>query len=114
MDDLILKVSGVSKNYRENSVISDISFSLKKGEIVGVLGKNGSGKSTLLDIIALALKPDGGHIHIAGQDALKNGASIRPRIGYVPQDIALFEELTVRENLLCWTRAPLREARDRA
>lgn len=104
----------ISKTYGSATVLNDVSFSLNRGEVLGVFGPNGSGKSTLLDIIALAARPDSGTIECDGTDARKNAGKVRPVIGYVPQEIALFEELTVKENLLCWSRLPGKKAMQKA
>lgn len=109
-----IRVEGLSKKYGEVYALKNLSFSLEKGEVIGVFGLNGSGKSTLLDIVALAARPDGGRLLYEGREPGRALGSIRRRIGYVPQEIALFEELTVRENLLCWSRLPGKAAKQRA
>lgn len=113
MNDEILRTEGISKKYAKVHALKDVSFSLGRGEVLGLFGQNGSGKSTLLDIIALAAKPDEGHIFFDGAEVNTNLTAVRRRIGYVPQEIALFEELTVRENLLCWSRLPGKKAKAR-
>lgn len=110
----LMKAVGICKSYHKKNVLRDITFSLQPGDVLGLFGPNGSGKSTLLDIIALAAKPSSGTLLIEGVDAISNANSFRPNIGYVPQDIALFEELTVKENLLCWSRLPGKEAKRKA
>lgn len=93
------------KNYADQNVLNSINISLNKGEIVGLIGVNGSGKTTLLDILALINLSSGGDIIIDNEivDNL-NKKRLRSKISYVPQDIALFEELTVKENLICWSK----------
>ena len=71
---------------------------------LAVVGENGAGKTTLLKILATASKPDAGELVIGGVDALKNPAAARALIGYVPQGIALMQELTVRDNLRYWMK----------
>lgn len=114
MNETILKVEEISKCYGDIKALDHIMFSLSRGEILGLFGKNGSGKSTLLNIVALAISADEGNIYIDNQDVKKNLRKSRRRIGYVPQEIALFEELTVQENLLCWSRLPGKKAKERA
>jgi ABC-2 type transport system ATP-binding protein len=109
-----LQTEGITKKYGAAAVLNGVAMSLASGEVLGLFGPNGSGKSTLLDILALALRPDGGRILIDGADALADPGAYRSRIGYAPQDVALFEELTVRENLLCWSRLPGKDAREKA
>lgn len=113
MTNEILRAEGVCRKYGAVNALNNVSFSLNRGEVLGLFGQNGSGKSTLLDIIALAAKPDGGHIFFDGTEVNSNLTAVRRRIGYVPQEIALFEELTVRENLLCWSRLPGKKAKVR-
>ncbi len=107
----MIQVQNISKSYGKVVVLDDVSFSMKLGEILGLFGKNGSGKSSLLNMIAMASKLDRGSIVFDGIDAKADPASARRKIGYVPQDIALFEELTVRENLLCWSTLRGKSAR---
>ena len=114
MDNEILRAEGLCKSYGTVNALCEVSFSLKRGEVLGLFGLNGSGKSTLLDIVALAAKPDAGQIIFDGLDVNSNLTAVRRRIGYVPQEIALFEELTVYENLLCWSRLPGKKAKERA
>ena len=114
MDNEILRAEGISRRYGVVNALCDVSFSLNRGEVLGLFGQNGSGKSTLLDIIALAAKPDSGKIVFDGLEVGANLTAVRRRIGYVPQEIALFEELTVCENLLCWSRLPGKKAKERA
>lgn len=94
----------IKKSYGSRIVMEVAELSLGTGAALCVFGPNGSGKSTLLDILALAVKPDGGKLIIGGADALFDPRAVRGIIGYAPQDIALFDELTVTENLLCWSR----------
>lgn len=114
MEKEFIRAEGLSKKYSEADALKDVSFSLEHGEVLGLFGRNGSGKSTLLDILALAARPDSGRIYMDGTEISYNLSAARRRIGYVPQEIALFEELTVRENLLCWSRLPGKSAKLRA
>lgn len=100
----------ICRSYGRKRVLQSISYSLNRGQVLGLFGPNGSGKTTLLEIAALASKPSAGQLLHHGEAFLTRVAKIRPLIGYVPQDIALFEELTVMDNLRCWSRLP----RDRA
>ena len=114
MGDAFIKAEGLSKKYGGVSALDKVSLSLERGEVLGLFGLNGSGKSTLMDILALAARPDEGKIYFDGAEVLYKTAQVRRRIGYVPQEIALFEELTVRENLLCWSGLPGKKAKERA
>lgn len=114
MNNPFLQVEGICKSYGKVTALKNISFSLERGQVLGLFGLNGSGKSTLMDIIALAAPTDSGKIYLDGIEATANLGTIRRRIGYVPQEIALFEELTVQENLLCWSELPGKKAKARA
>ncbi len=109
-----LSAVSLGRDYAAVSVLRDITFSLRQGEVLGLFGPNGSGKSTLLNILALADRPSVGGLRIDGDDAAHKAVKLRRKIGYVPQDVALFEELTVKDNLLCWSRLPGREAKRKA
>ena len=90
MNGEFLRAEGISRKYGNVNALDNVSFSLNRGKILGLFGKNGSGKSTLLDIIALAAKPDGGQILFEDKEVSSNLTLARRRIGYVPQEIALF------------------------
>ena len=95
----MLKLNCVSKYYKGKKVVDQLSFTLDKGKILGLIGTNGAGKSTTLSMIATLSKPDTGNILFHGQDIVKQPERIRKCLGYVPQDIALYETLTGLDNL---------------
>lgn len=95
----ILKVQGLVKSYKELKAVDDFSFSVNEGEIVALLGPNGSGKSTTINCILSLLEFDSGSIKIFGKEMTPKSYDIKKRIGIVPQDIALFDEFTVYENI---------------
>lgn len=94
-------VDNIRKKYK-NVVLQDVSFSIEKGQCVGILGANGCGKSTLLSIMAGTKKSDGGRILYDGIDISKDKNIFTNYIGYVPQDNPLIEELSVNDNLKLW------------
>lgn len=110
----MIEAIDLTKAYRKQKVLGGVSFTLGKGRILGILGPNGAGKTTLIRILALLTRPDGGSLKINGFDAAAQSRQIRPLIGYVPQDIALFEDLSVRDNLMCWSEKKGREAKKQA
>lgn len=98
----MIEVSHISKKYGKKHILHDISFQVKSGECVAIVGKNGCGKSTLLQIMAGILKTDAGNIRYFGKETGNNRKVFRKYCGYVPQDNPLMEELTVRDNLRLW------------
>ena len=79
--------------------VDEISLELGDGELCGLIGPNGAGKTSLLSLLATLRPPDRGSLQLAGVDALAAPAEARRQIGYVPQDLALYERLTIAENL---------------
>ena len=96
---MIIEVSQCVKRYKEVLALDHFDFTVKEGEIVGLLGPNGSGKTTLINCILALLKFDQGEIKLFGQEMRPNAWDIKARIGVVPQELALMENLTVRENI---------------
>ncbi len=101
----MLTLENVTKAYRGRTVVDHISFSVNEGEILGVVGANGAGKSTLASMIVTLMKPDSGRILLDGIDTASDPGRVRPYIGYVPQDIALYETLSGMDNLKFWAKA---------
>lgn len=94
----IIEVKNLTKTYKNLKAIDNISFDVKKGEILGLLGPNGSGKSTTINSILSLLKYDGS-IKIFDKEMSPNAYDIKEKIGVVFQDVAVFNELTVLENI---------------
>ncbi len=86
------------------SALRGVSFRMKKGEIIGVLGPDGAGKSTLIRIVTGLMKPSTGQMRVFGFDVAKQAPEIQKRIGYMPQRLGLYEDLTVQENLVLYAR----------
>lgn len=95
----MLEITSLSKSYRKKVILEDISITIHPGEIIGLVGENGAGKSTFLSILATLMKPTSGAISLNGIDYNNNIKKIRKCIGYVPQDIAIWEDFTVEENM---------------
>lgn len=95
----VIEVKNLSKEYKKIKAIDNLSFEVKKGEILGLLGPNGSGKSTTINCILSLLKFNKGSIKIFGEEMKPNAYDIKRKIGVVFQDIAVFNELTVYENV---------------
>lgn len=95
----VIDVKNLTKEYKSLKAINDLSFSVKKGEILGLLGPNGSGKSTTINCILSLLTYQNGSIKIFGKEMTPDAYDIKKEIGVVFQDVAVFEELTVYENI---------------
>ncbi len=100
--DKMIQISHVGKKIKNKTLLNDITLHIHKGEILALLGPNGAGKSTLIRILATVLKPSSGSITVDNLSLKKDTKRIRERIGYVPQEVALWEDLTVKENLDFW------------
>lgn len=100
MPDDIVRVEGLSKYFGDFLAVDDVSFTIKQGEIVGYLGPNGSGKTTTIRLLLGLLVPSEGKATVLGYDIFKNTEEIRKRCGYMSQKFALYDDLTVLENLV--------------
>ncbi len=98
----MIKVRSISKSFGNIEAVNNVSFTINKGEIFGILGPNGAGKSTIVNILNTLVKPDKGDVIIDGINIMNDGATINLIMGVVPQEIALYEELTAYENLMFW------------
>ena len=94
-----LEIKKINKKYGDQDALIDVSFSLKKGDIVGFLGPNGAGKTTLMKIITSIIKPDSGDITINGYDTQKNEISTKRQIGYLAENNPLYKDMLVTEYL---------------
>lgn len=94
-----ISVSHISKLYGQQKALNDISFELKKGEIVGFLGPNGAGKSTTMKILTGYLPPSEGQASVCGYDVVQAPMDVRRRVGYLPEANPLYPDMYVREFL---------------
>jgi ABC-2 type transport system ATP-binding protein len=94
-----IDVRNLSKRYDAVTALSDVSFAVQRGEIMGFLGPNGAGKTTTLRILTGMLSLTEGEVRIDGLDVAAHGVEIRRRIGYLPEHVALYPEMRVREYL---------------
>jgi ABC-2 type transport system ATP-binding protein len=95
----MLEVRQLRKTYGDLIAVNDVSFTIHKGELVGLLGPNGAGKTTTVSMISGLVTPDTGEVRIDGAALQGDTDPKKRRIGLVPQDIALYEELTANDNL---------------
>ncbi len=96
---MIIECKDVYKNYKEIKALDGLSLSINKGDIHGLLGPNGAGKSTLINIFASLINHDKGEISIMNQTIPKQFHKIKGKLGFVPQDLAIYEDLTAYENI---------------
>src|SRR5437762_7844852 len=116
----MLEATDLRKSYAGVVALDGVSFTVGAGECVGLLGPNGAGKTTTLAIVAGLLAADSGRVVLDGQELRGDGHAAKRRLGLVPQDLALYDDLTARENLALFgalyglSGRPLAAAMDRA
>lgn len=95
----MIEVHKLSKSFGPIDAVRDLTFEIKEGEVVGFLGPNGAGKSTTIKMLTGYFAPTGGSARIAGIDTTRDILSIRKRVGYMPQDVPLYEDMIVLDYL---------------
>ncbi len=95
----MLEVTNLSKKYKQNYATQGVNMFLEKGEIVGLLGPNGAGKSTTISMLSSLVVPTSGDVRLLNESVIKNPRNIRKVLGVVPQEIALYTDLSAEENL---------------
>ena len=98
----ILEVKDLVKQYGDFTAVKGISFDIKEGEIFSLLGPNGAGKTTTISMLSTLYTPTSGDASIGGHSITKDPMAVKQVIGVVPQDLALYEDLTAKENLIFW------------
>jgi gliding motility-associated transport system ATP-binding protein len=96
----MIEIQDLTKYYGDRKAVGPMSFSIAKGEIVGLLGLNGAGKTTTLRILSCDLLPSSGSVRVDGLDVVDNPDEVRARVGYLPDHPPLYDEMTVQEYLL--------------
>ena len=109
----MIQVKNVTKKYGSTIAVNDISFDVKDGEIVGFLGPNGAGKSTTMNMITGFIEPTNGQIIINGNDISKRPRKAKKEIGYMPENVPLYYELTAREFISYMTELKLVKRNER-
>ena len=104
MTEPILTAKELRKRYGENEAVRGISFSVLRGEIFSLLGPNGAGKTTTINMLSCLIEPTSGTAEIAGHAIPGDTLNVRRAIGVVPQEIALYDSLSARQNLEFWGR----------
>lgn len=110
----IIEVEGLTKDYQQLRALNKLTFQVRQGEILGLLGPNGSGKSTAINCILSLLRFTSGSVKIFGQEMRPDAFDIKRRLGVVFQDVAVFNELTVAQNLEYFTGLYVSDKRERA
>jgi ABC-2 type transport system ATP-binding protein len=95
----VIEVSGLSKTYGDVKAVTDLSFGVGAGEIVGLIGRNGAGKTTTLRCVVGIQRPTAGRVTIGGHDVVTDAVAAKRRLAFMPDEPQLFEYLTVREHL---------------
>ena len=104
MTDNAIEVRGLSKAFRDVVAVDGISFEVRRGEVFSLLGPNGAGKSTVISVISGLLPPDSGDASVMGHSVTRESMAARRCLGVVPQEVALYNDMSARENLVFWGR----------
>ncbi|RLL44944.1 ABC transporter ATP-binding protein [Oceanobacillus piezotolerans] len=95
----MLELMDLTKTFKHTEAVKNVNMFIEKGEIVGLLGPNGAGKSTAISMLSSLVEPTSGDVRFRNKSMIKNPQSLREVLGLVPQEIALYEDLTALENL---------------
>ena len=109
----MIEVKNVTKKYGSFTAVDDISFDVKDGEVVGLLGKNGAGKSTTMNVITGFIEPTEGTVVVNGYDIMKKTKKAKKQIGYMPENVPLYSDLTVKEFISYMSELKLVERKNR-
>ena len=104
MSDLAIELKNLVKKFHSTTALNNVSFSVKNGEIFGIIGPDGAGKTTLIRILTTLIRPTSGEVMVLGEDAIRNKKRVRSKIGYLSQSFTLYGDLTVGENIEFFSR----------
>lgn len=99
-----ISIERLTKRYSNFAALDDLTLEIKKGEIFGFIGHNGAGKTTTINILTTLLAPTSGTASVCGFDVTRQSMQVRSRIGYVPENVRLYEAMTALENLLFFVK----------
>lgn len=99
MSEILLRVDDLHKSFGSRKAVNSVSFQLTKGQTLGLIGPNGAGKSTTVSMVCGLIKPDQGEVRVNGQVVAQGNNAAKQMMGLVPQDLALYDDLSARENL---------------
>ena len=95
----VVEAEGLGRRFKGRTALEDVSFTLRSGELLGIVGPDGAGKTTLLQLVAAILRPTSGRCIVLGDDVLRLAARVQARVGYMSQGFSLYDRLTVAENI---------------
>ena len=98
----MIEVHNLTKRYGVHLAVNDISFNAQPGEIVGLLGPNGAGKTTTMRVLTGYMPPTSGSVKVAGYDVMSDSLEVRKRVGYLPERVPVYPDMTVREFVQFW------------
>lgn len=99
MTDLAIETHALSRRYGATLAVDNLTLEVQRGEIFGFLGHNGAGKTTTVNLLTTLILPTSGSARVSGFDVVADNIEVRQRIGYVPENVRLYNDLTVEENL---------------
>ncbi|MEJ2265572.1 MAG: ATP-binding cassette domain-containing protein [Anaerolineales bacterium] len=97
-----IEVQNLTKSFGEIKAVQGVSFDVEQAEIFSLLGPNGAGKTTTISMLSCLLRPDEGDARVMGHSIRSDPTGVKAVLGVVPQEVALYEDLTARENLTFW------------
>ena len=97
-----IEVLDLHKSFGENKAVQGVGFEVRQGEIFSLLGPNGAGKTTTISMLSCLLRPNDGDARVMGHSIRSDSMGVKSVLGVVPQDLALYEDLSARENLSFW------------
>ncbi|MBI1350074.1 MAG: ATP-binding cassette domain-containing protein [Actinomycetales bacterium] len=99
MADIAIRTRGLTKTYGDIEAVIDLDLEVSQGQVFGLLGHNGAGKTTTVTMLTTLLEPTSGAIEVAGADALRSPDEVRRALGYLPENVQFYDNLTAMENL---------------
>ncbi len=99
MDDVILETHGLTKRYGDFTAVNNLTLTIRQGEVFGLLGPNGSGKTTTILMLLGLTEPTAGTVRVLGLDPARQPLSVKAQVGYMPDEVGFYDNLTARENL---------------
>ncbi len=104
MEQFSIEIRGLSKSFGRVDALKEVSLDIPRGKITGLLGPNGAGKTTLIKAMAGSVRPSSGSVSVLSYDPVRMRKELRKKIGYMPQNPSIYEDLTARENITFFAR----------